>query len=98
MVICGRFVRDTAMYLKVCGEHFTPGDEVTIVLEYPNDSQSLAPVTVDAKGQFEDGFTIDCGNVPIVIYASDQSHKTEAATLTDIPRDCTPAPGDSWAW
>jgi len=96
MVICGRFVRGTSMYLKVCGDHFTPSDKVTIVLEYPNDSQSLASVTVDAKGQFEDGFIIACANVPIAIHASDQSHRPESATLTDIPRDCTPAPGDSW--
>jgi len=53
-------------------------------------------VTVDAKGQFEDGFIIACANVPIAIHASDQSHRPESATLTDIPRDCTPAPGDSW--
>jgi len=94
MAICDKSVRGTAMFLKVCGEHFTPGDEVIVILEYPEYSKSLAPVTVDAKGGFEEGFMIACWNVPIVIHASDQSHKTEAATLIDFPRDCTPAPGD----
>jgi len=97
LVICSTSATGTSMYLKLCGDHFTPGDKVTVVLEYPENSRSLAPVTVDANGQFEDGFTVSCANVPIVIYANDQTHSTESATLTYIPRGCTPALGDSWA-
>jgi len=96
MVICGRSAAGTSMYLMLCGDHFTPGDKVTVVLEYLKNSKSLAPVTVNANGQFEDGFTIDCANVPIVIYANDQTHSTESATLMNIPRGCTPAPGMSF--
>ena len=90
IVICGTSITDHSRYLKICGDHFTPGDKVTVVLEYPKNSKSLAPVTVDAKGQFEDGFTIACANAPIAIYANNQTHSTESATLTDIPRGCTP--------
>ncbi len=96
MVICGSSAAGTSMYLMLCGDHFTPGDKVTVVLEYLKNSKSLAPVTVNANGQFEDGFTIDCANVPIVIYANDQTHSTESATLMNIPRGCTPAPGMSF--
>ena len=84
------------MYLMLCGYHFTPGDKVRVVLEYLNDSKSLAPVTVNANGQFKDGFTIDCANVPFVILASNESHDTESAVLIDIPRGCTPTPGMSF--
>jgi hypothetical protein len=96
MVICGSSAAGTSMYLMLCGDHFTPGDKVTVVLEYLKNSKSLAPVTVNANGQFEDGFTIDCANAPIVIYANDQTHSTESATLMNIPRGCTPAPGMSF--
>ncbi len=89
MVICDTSITGTSRYLKICGDHFTPGDKVTVVLEYPKNSQSLAPVTVDGKGHFEDGFSRACGDIPIVIHAIDQSHKTESATLTDIPRGCS---------
>src|SRR6266699_1039604 len=53
MVICGRSAAGTSLYLMLCGDHFTPGDKVTVVLEYLKNSKSLAPVTVNAKGQFE---------------------------------------------
>jgi len=95
IVICGTSATGTSMYLMLCGYHFTPGDKVRVVLEYLNASKSLAPVTVNANGQFEDGFTIDCRNAPIVIRASNQSHSTESAMLIDIPRGCTPTPGIS---
>lgn len=95
VVICGRSATGASMYLKLCGDHFTPGDKVMVVLEYPKNSQSLAAVTVDANGQFKDSVTIACENVPIAIYANDQIHSTESATLTNIPRGCTPAPGMS---
>ena len=89
IVICGTSITGHSRYLKICGDHFTPGDKVTVVLEYRKNSQSLAPVTVDAKGQFEDGFTIACRNVPMVIFANNQSHSIESAMLIDIPKDCT---------
>jgi len=95
MVICGRSATGTLMYLMLCGDHFTPGDKVTVVLEYLKSSKSLAPVTVDAKGQFEDSVSIACAYVPIAIYANDQTHSTESATLTNIPRGCTQTPGTS---
>ena len=93
IVICGTSITGHSRYLKICGDHFTPGDQVRVVLEYRKNSQLLAPVTVDAKGQFEDAFTIACRDVPMMIFASDQSHSTESATLIDIPRGCTPTPG-----
>ncbi len=95
VVICSRSATGAAMYLKLCGDHFTSGDKVTVVLEYPDNSQSLAPVTVDANGQFEDSVSIACAYVPIAIYANDQTRSTESAMLTNIPRGCTPAPGTS---
>ena len=79
----------------LCGDHFTPGDKVTVVFEYLKNSKSLTPVTVHANGQFEDSVSIACANVPIAIYANDQTHSTESATLTNIPRGCTPTPGTS---
>jgi hypothetical protein len=95
MVICGRSATGTSVYLMLCGYHFTPGDKVTVVLEYLKNSKSLAPVTVDANGQFEDSVSSACAYVPIAIYANDQTHSTESETLTNIPRGCTPAPGTS---
>ncbi len=95
MVICGRSAAGTSMYLMLCGDHFTPGDKVTVVLEYLKNSKSLAPVTVNAKGQFEASVSIACAYVPIAIYANDQTHSTESATLTNIPRGCTLEPGMS---
>jgi len=89
IVICGTSIIGSSRYLKICGNHFTPGTMVRVVLEYPKNSRSLDPVTVDAKGHFEDGFTIACGDIPIAINADDQSHKTESAMLTDIPKGCT---------
>ena len=95
LVICGTSATGTSIFLMLCGSHFTPGDEVTVVLAYPESSQSLAPVTVDANGRFEAGFTTSCANVPIVIYANDQTHSTESASLTYIPRGCIPTLGTS---
>jgi hypothetical protein len=89
IVICGISITGTSRYLKICGDHFTPGDKVTIVLEYLKNSKSLTPVIVDATGHFENGFTIACGDVPIMIHVSDKSHRTESAMLIDIPRGCT---------
>jgi hypothetical protein len=95
MVICGRSATGTAMYLMLCGYHFTPGDKVTVVLEYPENNRSLAPITVNANGQFEDSVSIACAYVPIAIYAKDQTHSKESGMLTNIPRGCTPVPGTS---
>jgi|SRR5215469_8883065 len=89
IVICDTSIAGHSRYLKICGDHFTPGDQVTVVLEYRKNSQLLAPVTVDAKGQFEEAFTIACRNVPTMIFAINQSHSTESAMLIEIPRDCT---------
>jgi hypothetical protein len=76
------------MVLMLCGEHFTPGDKVTVVLEYPEHSQSLDPVTVDAHGQFEDRVPVARTHMPIAIATNDQAHSRETALLVDIPRGC----------
>jgi len=72
--------------LRICGQHFTPGHHVALLVKMPGASKpkQLATVLVDAQGNFEDSFIINNCKVPLAISALDLTSPVSTNVLQNI--------------
>jgi hypothetical protein len=80
--------------MRICGQHFTPGHQVALLVKMPGSSQpkQLPAVVVNAQGNFQDAFIINNCKVPLAISALDLTSPASTNVLQNISFANCPVP------